>query len=326
MKIFWKIFTSFYFRFIRSNVFIFIFGYTITALLHWRHFIAAIALVDLTTIFLITFDYLIILAISFIFSKIVSYVFSAKSDGHPFYVTWFATQLVLLALFASYEKYNSRISVYHEVMKIAPDNGKPGASDVVKQCQLFMIKEEWDNAHRECLKGSVEGHSEAQTNLAYLYIAGLGPLQHEEQGSNRSRRLWKFITGEVLSQAREDLVHENPKISRSDANIQAELLLKKAADKGFLVAQYNLGVFYIGGNSPYPEFGEKDYDKEEEKAAKYTRLAAMQGDAEAIYNLAVMFDQGMGVRQDRQVADRLYKISASKGFELAKKVAWLNAI
>jgi TPR repeat protein len=325
MRIFLEIVVAVFLNFTRSKGFIFVSGYTITALLHWRHFIAAVALVDLTTIFLISFAYLIIFAISFIFSKIVAYVFSANSDGHPFYVTWFFGQLALLALFASYEKYETRIIVYHEVMKIAPESGRVGVSDAVKKCNSSMMRNDWERAYRECLAGSAAGSSEAQTNLAYLYFEGLGPLQHESEGG-RGRRFWKFITREVLSQAQEDLLQQSPKISESEANIQAELLLKKAADKGFLAAQYNLGVFYIGRNSPYPEFGEIDYDKEDAEALKYTRLAATKGDAEAIYNLAAMYDEGRGVGQNREIADRLYRISASKGFELAKNVVWLNAI
>jgi len=313
-------------NFTRSKIFIFISGYTIIAFLYWRHFIAAAVLVDLTTIFSITFYYLLIFAASFIFPKILSYVFSLKTDGGPFYLTWFFAQLALLALFASYVKYESRISVYHEVMRIAPDSGRVGASDAVKQCHLSMKRQDWEQAYRKCLAGSTEGNLEAQTNLAYLYFEGLGPLEHKSHDGNPSRRLWKFITREILSQAQDDLIQETPKISEADANIQAERLLKTAADKGFLVAQYNLGVFYIGGNSPYNEFGEKDYDAEERMALKYIHLAAMRGDAQAIYNLAVMYDEGSGVRQNRKIADRLYKIAASKGFELAKKVAWLNAI
>ena len=326
MKIFLEIVVAIFVNFIRSKSFIFVSGYTVTAFLHWRHFIAAAALVDLTTIFLISFVYLIIFAISYIFPKILSYVFSTNSDGHLFYVTWFFAQLALLALFASYEKYEPRITVYHEVMKIAPDLGRVDVSGAVKKCNSSMMRKDWERAYRECLAGSAEGSSEAQTNLAYLYFEGLGPLEHAPDEGNRGRRLWKIITREVLSQAQESLLQDSPKISESDANIQAELLLKKAADNGFLAAQYNLGVFYIGRNSPYPEFGEKDYDKEEEMAEKYTRLAAMQGDAEAIYNLAVMYDEGRGVGQNREIADRLYRTSASKGFKFAKKVAWLNAI
>jgi TPR repeat protein len=326
MKIFLEIVIALFINFSKSKSFIFISGYMITALLYWRHFIAAAALVDDTTIFLISFTYLIIFAISFIFTKIVSYAFSANSDGHFFYSTWFFAQLALLALFGSYEKYEPRITVYHEVMKVAPDTGRVGVSGAAKKCNSSMMRQDWERAYRECLAGSAEGSSEAQTNLAYLYFEGLGPLEHAPDEGNRNRRLLKIITREVLPQAQESLLQDSPKISESDANIQAELLFKKAADQGLLAAQYNLGVFYIGGNSPYPEFGEKDYDKEDEKAFKYTRLAAMQGDAEAIYNLAVMYDQGSGVGKDSRIADRLYRISASKGFKLAKKVIWLNGI
>lgn len=308
--------------FFRSEAFILISGCTILLFFYWRQFLISVVLLDINIIFWIIFCYPFIFLISFIFSKkIVSYIFLQDSDNQALYATWFFAQLALLALLANCVKYEPRISVYHEVMKIAPDSGRVGVSEALKQCHLLMMEKDWEQAYRKCLTASTEGNSAAQTNLAFLYFEGLGPLKHKPQGDSRSRRLWKIITRVVLSG-----VQESPQISESDANIQAERLLKNAADRGFLTAQYNLGVFYIGRNSPYPEFGEKDYDAEDKKALKYNRLAAMQGDAEAIYNLAVMYEEGRGVGQDRQIADRLYKISASKGFELAKKVAWLNAI
>lgn len=311
--------------FAKSKSFIFICGYGIAAFLHWRHFFAATLLVDVTTVFLITFTYIIIFGTSFVFTKIVSSLFSVDQGSSPFYVIWFFIQLALLGFSASYMKYDSRISVYHEVMRVAPEPRGDGASEVVKQCNASMKRKDWERAYRECLAGAAEGNSEAQTNLAYLYFEGLGPLEHESEGG-RGRRLWKMIARELQSQVRNELLHETPKISKSDANIQTELLLRKAADKGLVAAQYNLGVFYIGRNSPYPEIGEKDYNQEDANALKYIRLAALQGDAEAIYNLAVMYDEGRGVRRDRKIADRLYKLSATKGFELAKEVTWINAI
>jgi TPR repeat protein len=156
-----------------------------------------------------------------------------------------------------------------------------------------------------------------------LYFEGLGPLEHRQGGGSPRKKLLKFIAKKIIPE-------ETSKISRSDANVQAELLLQLAARKGLPAAQYNIGVFYIGHNSPYSSLEEADFERqwkeEETKAFEYTRLAALQGDAEAIYNLAVMYDLGSGVKESREEANRLYKLSASKGFELAKKVYWLNSL
>lgn len=306
-------------RRIFTKIGVLIFGYSIILLLYWRHLFAALALVDLTTIFLVTFYYVIIFAVSFKISELLSHIFQKVKYERFFYTVLFCTQLTLLALYALYVKNDPRISVYHKEMKIAPATGQIGVSDEVNQCHLSMMQKDWERGYRACLSGATEGNSEAQTNLAYLYFNGLGPLQYDKNRSSARRNL-KFLFKEFLN------LQETPKISETDAKNNARRLFQMAADKGFSAAQYNLGVFYIGYNSPYPKTGEKDYDKEDENAAKYIRLAAMQGDAEAIYNLAVMHDQGRGVRQDRDYADRLYKISASKGFTLAQKVAWLNGI
>lgn len=298
---------------------IFIFGYSIILLFYWRHLIAAVALVDLTTIFLVTFYYALIFAISFKISEILAYIFQKAKYETFFFTALLCIQLVLLALYALYVKNDSRISVFHEEMKIAPDTGQIGVSGEVNQCHLSMMQKDWERGYRECLSAANEGNSEAQTNLAYLYFKGLGPLQYEKRRGG-PRKIWKFFVKEVLN------LQETPKMSETDAKNNARRLFQMAADKGFPAAQYNLGIFYMGYNSPYPKIGEKDYVKEDEDAAKYIRLAAMQGDAEAIYNLAVMHDQGRGVRQDRDYADLLYKTSASKGFALAKNVVWLNGI
>ena len=49
------------------------------------------------------------------------------------------------------------------------------------------------------------------------------------------------------------------------------------------------------------------------EAARWFRLAADQGDAEAEYNLGVTYDEGEGVPQDDAEAARRYRLAADQG-------------
>ena len=48
-------------------------------------------------------------------------------------------------------------------------------------------------------------------------------------------------------------------------------------------------------------------------ALRWFRLAAEQGDADALYNLAFMYDNGEGVPADPVEAERLYTLAAAQG-------------
>lgn len=79
----------------------------------------------------------------------------------------------------------------------------------------------------------------------------------------------------------------------------------------------------------FPEFPTLQIQKKElhhEKYAKYlcgffneTRMAAAQGDVEAQYNLGFMLSEGEGVIQNPEEAYFWILLSASSGFEIARK-------
>mmetsp|Transcript_18275 Transcript_18275/g.61652 ORF Transcript_18275/g.61652 Transcript_18275/m.61652 type:complete len:117 (+) Transcript_18275:100-450(+) len=65
-----------------------------------------------------------------------------------------------------------------------------------------------------------------------------------------------------------------------------------------------------------------------EEAVKWYRLAAAQGESEALYNLGICSQRGTGVPQDDHEAVRLYKRAAAQGHAGAaaaaeKLAAWL---
>jgi TPR repeat protein len=82
---------------------------------------------------------------------------------------------------------------------------------------------------------------------------------------------------------------------------------KKAADQGFALAQYNLGVMYVKG------LGVRQNYKE---AVKWFKKAADQGHASAQNNLGVMYVKGQGVRQDKSKAKMLFGQACNNGLQL----------
>lgn len=68
---------------------------------------------------------------------------------------------------------------------------------------------------------------------------------------------------------------------------------RKAAQKGYPAAQYDLGLLYIKGDG---------VEKDEEVAVKWFKKAAEQGYPAAQYTLGLCFRVGMGVEQDEEEA------------------------
>jgi hypothetical protein len=78
---------------------------------------------------------------------------------------------------------------------------------------------------------------------------------------------------------------------------------RKAADQGYDVAQYNLGIMYDEGRGVPQDYAE---------AVKWYRKAADQGHARAQHSLGYMYDNGRGVPEDHVQAHMWYNLAASR--------------
>ena len=85
---------------------------------------------------------------------------------------------------------------------------------------------------------------------------------------------------------------------------------KALAEKGDLIAQYNLGVIYRDGEGVLKDFKE---------AVKWFRKGAEQGYDNAQVNLGAMYANGNGVPQDNLTAYAWWNIADTNGQALAKK-------
>ena len=89
-----------------------------------------------------------------------------------------------------------------------------------------------------------------------------------------------------------------------DSDAEAVAWYRKAADQGYLEAQYNLGVMlFLGRPSP----------ADTASGIVWIRKAAEAGHAEAQYNLAVLYSMGRGVPADRELSIEWFQRAAEQG-------------
>jgi len=141
-------------------------------------------------------------------------------------------------------------------------------------------------AYKEFKKSALKGHSDSQYNLAVMLYSGKGIPR------DKAEAVYWFV---------------------------------KAAEGGDESAQYNLGVLYatdkeLPDEYPMMENGEiyfqvsnKQTPTNAEKAFKWYKMAAEQGHASAQLNLGVMYNQGVGVKQNYTEAAKWYQKAADSG-------------
>lgn len=84
----------------------------------------------------------------------------------------------------------------------------------------------------------------------------------------------------------------------------------KSAQQGHIVSQSMLGTIFMNDGKLIP----KDY----KQANYWLRKAAEQGDADAQYDLAIIYHDALGIEQDFFKAAFWYRKAAEHGFEMAK--------
>ena len=118
-------------------------------------------------------------------------------------------------------------------------------------------------------------------------------------------RLAATITGLTAQDA-------HGKSAKSTAKDESEevIRLRRAAEQGNVIAQFNLGVRYDDGEG---------VKQNREEAVKWYRKAAEQGNVFAQFNLGVSYYKGEGVEQDNAEASKWFRKAAEQGCDRAKK-------
>lgn len=98
-------------------------------------------------------------------------------------------------------------------------------------------------------------------------------------------------------------------LSNIPINIAITVLTERA-ENGDLTANYALGIIYGEGRNVTQDFV---------KAAKWYRLAAVQGHAGAQFSLGFMYGNGQGVPQNHAEAAKWYRAAAVQGHARAQR-------
>lgn len=135
---------------------------------------------------------------------------------------------------------------------------------------------------------------------AFMQYAFLGELGYEVAQSNAAFLLDRNEV-KLFDSPREDLV-------------RALQFWSRAAAQGYSAAQVKLGDYYYYGLGT----GNIDY----ETAATHYRMASeQQHNAQAMFNLAYMHEQGLGMKRDIHLAKRFYDLAAETNADAKIPVA-----
>ena len=174
-----------------------------------------------------------------------------------------------------------------------------------------------------------QGDADAQYNLGYRYVTGIGVPQDRAEAVR-----WLRLAADQGHTQAEDFLGRMPPMGsqRATDNVAETELpatlppatgqsprsgnpfrvpsLRTDAEQGDADAQFSLGVRYdIGLGVP----------QDDAEAVRWYRLAADQGNATAQNNLGLMYANGEGVLKDSVLAHMWFNIAGANGNEAARK-------
>ncbi len=155
--------------------------------------------------------------------------------------------------------------------------------------------------------------SELQNLGLFPEMFGAGLAAYNDGDYRQALSIWRPLAdaGHALAQYNLGVAYARGLSIERDMLV-ATYWWERAALQGNRDASYNLGLVYARGDSKIaPDL---------KRAAHWWQQAAIHGDAVAQFNLGMMYARGEGVEQNIETAISWWQLSASQGFEGAKKV------
>ena len=151
---------------------------------------------------------------------------------------------------------------------------------------------------------------------AYVLSSGCSKVEEENAGGKKEGSQQEMVSklrraaerGDVAAQYNIGCMYADGKGVLEDDKAAVKWF-QKAAEQGYADAQFNLGCMYANGEG-VPE--------DNSEAVKWYRKAAEQGLAEAQVNLGNMYDEGEGVPEDDSEAVKWYRKAADQGYASAQ--------
>ncbi|OHT02174.1 hypothetical protein TRFO_30839 [Tritrichomonas foetus] len=142
----------------------------------------------------------------------------------------------------------------------------------------------------------------------------------KKAAANNNRYAQKFLSNHSKSPRRvleqqacegdPDAMYELGEQMEKTSPCESLEYFKMSADLGNVKAQLRVALSYHNGLNGAP--------KDIKEANKYYRMAALQGNAKALCNLAFNMQRGEGIEKDVKTANDLYRKSADSGYSIAQ--------
>jgi len=163
------------------------------------------------------------------------------------------------------------------------------------------VEQNTEAAARYFQQAAAQGNAVAKSNLAQMYIQGLGV-----EGNNETAfKYFKEAAAQGDSAAQNGLgymyLHG---VGTKQDHQMAMKYFKMSAEQGNVDAQFNLGAMYFAGMGVDVDYG---------AALQYFTLAGHQGHVRSLFNLAQMHMNGLGTVQSCPIAVKLFKNVGERG-------------
>ncbi|KAJ8246888.1 hypothetical protein GJAV_G00256480 [Gymnothorax javanicus] len=155
------------------------------------------------------------------------------------------------------------------------------------------------------LASAQHGYSKAQFNVGVCYEKGRGVQRDKDKAAQFYRQAATGGHGQAMYRYAKYLLHSRGQQSTEDTRIAIELL-EDAAASGVREAQAYLGVLLIQGS-----------ERDEQKAVRYLKMAADNGDSLSQLYLGQCYEWGFGVQQCFRSAVEQYQRAANAGNQQA---------
>jgi len=146
--------------------------------------------------------------------------------------------------------------------------------------------------------------SKKETTAALAEIDRLKKQLEGKQTEDSQKLLQKSYQLQVEQLSLNELFESAMQLYNKGDSIEAFNLLRKAADRGHAIAQFNIGVMYDHGEGVV---------RDAKQAVYWFRKAADQGETDAQYYLGVMYAFGKGVPKNNAKAFAWYEKAAIGG-------------
>ncbi len=155
-------------------------------------------------------------------------------------------------------------------------------------------------------KAAEQGYAEAQYNLGVMYADGRGVAKSEDEAVKWYRKAAE--NGDIDAQSNLGRRYEEGRGVPKDSAESLKWYRKATAQRD--AATQSKQDTTIG----------QSVLKDEDDAVKRTRVAAVQGNAEAQYKLALMLEDGKGIPKDEVEALKWYRKAAEQGYAPAQNI------